>query len=159
MPNPLIIIATSLVAYECGQQLREQNERKTIFLKAQAHADSLNMPLLVVGTPKFSFNHPCGDVTIDIAPPLGDLCATMKADVRDIPFPDNHFGAAFVSHVIEHLATIEDALQAISELERVADKVFIVSPSKYSLLAWTHPDHRLWVKVEGGKYIIEKRRL
>lgn len=111
-----------------------------------------NKPVLVVGAPRIPppFGHPPGDVTIDIDPralkgcPGGEL-----ADVRSIPYPDKHFSVAFVSHVIEHLATVEDAELAMSELRRVADHVVIISPHLYDIINQIHPGHYLIVEPAG----------
>jgi len=138
-------------------QLNELHERRQIFKQARAYADSKRKPLLVVGAPKFNFNHPPGDVTIDISPTMARWADVEIADVRDIPYPNNYFGAAFCSHVLEHLASIADASHALSEMERVADKVFTASPHKTSLLAIINPNHHLWIKPSGDGYIIEQR--
>jgi len=132
----------------------EVQERREIFQQAREYADSVGKPLLVVGTPKW-YNHPCGDVTIDIR--SRRRCNTEIADVRDIPYPDHCFGAAYCSHVLEHLPAIEDAFTALDEMKRVAGKVFTVSPHKTSLLANIHPDHHLWILPSGDGYIIEQR--
>jgi hypothetical protein len=137
-------------------QAVELRERHQIFNQARADADSLGQPLLVVGAPKWNFSHPAGDVTIDINPRMGESEVEV-ADVRDIPYPTGYFGAAFCSHVLEHLPTIEDACRALDEMERVADRVFVVSPHKTSIMAQIHPEHRLWVTPSGDGYIIEQR--
>lgn len=138
-------------------QMTEVNERHQIFNQAKDYADSLGKPLLVVGTPKFQFMHGCGDVTIDISPNVNTFCDVEIADTRAIPYTDNFFGAAFVSHVLEHLPTIKDAFQALDELERVADRVFSVSPHKTSIMAWLNRSHHLWINSSGDGYIIEQR--
>lgn len=140
------------------QQLIEVEERHAIFDQARDYADTVGKPLLVVGTPKSFFrNHPCGDVTIDIDPNIESDCEVELADVRNIPYPNHYFGAAFCSHVLEHLSSIGDAIRALGEMERVADRVFTVSPHKSSIMAWIHPDHHLWVTPSGDGYIIEQR--
>lgn len=146
-----------LAIREGFQQSIELEERRQVFNQARDYADSVGKPLLVVGSPKFRFNHPCGDVTIDISPEMAKFCDGLVADIREIPYPSGYFGAAFASHVVEHLATIEDAKAAFDEMERVADRVFIVSPHKSSLMAWIHPGHHLWVTPSGDGYIIEQR--
>ena len=138
-------------------QLNELNERRQIFEQARAFADSKNRPLLVVGTPKHSFTHPFGDVTIDNDPDRLGQGNTELADVRNIPYPNHYFGAAYCSHVLEHLATTEDAFQALDEMERVADKVFTTSPHKTSIVAQLYPGHHLWITPSGDGYIIEQR--
>ena len=147
----------AVAAREGVQQLVELQERHDVFNQAREYADSVRKPLLVVGTPKWGVNHPCGDVTIDIQPGLGQACPVEIADVRDIPYPDGHFGAAYVSHVLEHLATVKDAVQALDELERVADRAFVVSPHKTSLAALIYWGHHLWITPSGDGYIIEQR--
>ena len=139
------------------QQSIELKERRQVFKQARDYAGSVGKPLLVVGSPKFRLNHPCGDVTIDISPEMAKFCDGLVADIRRIPYPSGYFGAAFASHVVEHLATIEDAKVAFDEMERVADRVFIVSPHKSSVMAWIHPRHHLWVTPSGDGYIIEQR--
>lgn len=151
-------ILIGLVAREGMVQAIEISERRQVFRQARAYADNLGKPLLVVGAPKFNFNHPCGDVTIDNWEHVPTNCDYELADVRDIPYSDNYFGAAFASHILEHLPTIEDAFKALDELERVADKVFMVSPHKTSLMAWLHPNHSLWVTPTGDGIIIEQRK-
>jgi len=136
----------------------EVSERRSVFNQAREYAGSVGKPLLVIGAPKrFTRYHPCGDVTIDIDPNIPTDCEFQVADVRDIPYPDGYFGAAFCSHVLEHLSTVEGAAQALDEMERVADRVFVVSPHKMSLIAWIHPEHHLWVTPSGDGYIIEQR--
>ena len=138
--------------------LGEIAQRQRGFRQARDYADSLGKPLLVVGTPKGGWLfHPCGDVTIDIAPCMQRYCNTQIADIRAIPYDDQYFGAAFVSHVLEHLPTLADAHIALAELHRVAEKVFVVCPHKISLTAWLHPDHHLWVTPDGDGFIIEQR--
>lgn len=139
-------------------QLTEVQERHQVYQQARDYADSVGKRLLVVGTPKSLFqNHPCGDVTIDIDPTIVTDCEVEVADVRSIPYPNHYFGAAFCSHVLEHLPTVEDAVKALDEMERVADKVFTVSPHKSSIMAWIHPEHHLWLIPTGDGYIIEQR--
>lgn len=149
-------IIASLAVREGFQQLVEAGERKMIFKQAEDYSNFLQKPLLVVGPPRLSMYHGCGDVTIDITE-SESFCDVEIADVRDIPYPDRYFGASYVSHVLEHLPAIEDAFQALDELERVSDRVFVVSPHKTSLIASIHPGHHLWVTPSGDGYIIEQR--
>ena len=156
--NKWLLAGIAGIALEGIQHSIELKERRQIFKQARGYADSVGKPLLVVGTPKLAFPwHPCGDVTIDITPNIPTYCQYQIADIRDIPYHSGYFGAAYASHVVEHLATIEDAKAAFDEMERVADKVFIVSPHKSSLIAWIHPEHHLWVTPSGDGYVIEQR--
>jgi len=156
--NKLLLASVVSIAVQQGIQQRfEVQERRQVFKQARDYADSVGKPLLVVGSPKFRYNHPCGDVTIDISPEMAKFCDGLVADIREIPYPNGYFGAAFASHVVEHLAMIEDAKVALDEMYRVADRVFIVSPRKSSLMAWVNPGHHLWVIPSGDGYVIEQR--
>ena len=114
-----------------------------------------NKPVLVVGAPKVPppIGHPPGDVTIDIDPRAVQNCPGGEvADIRDIPYQDKHFSVAFVSHVIEHLPSVQDAETAMSELRRVADHVVIISPHSYDIVNQIHPGHHLIVEPAGVCY-------
>ena len=147
-------------------QLKENSDRSTVYQEAQIYADSLNKPLLVVGGPLGGKvrgtlgirSHGYGDVCIDIDP--GACIGAPEAvvgDIRSIPYSDKYFGAVFVSHVLEHLPTVEDCEMAIEELNRVADKAFLCVPSKASFFAWFVPDHHLWITESNGNLRIEQR--
>ncbi len=152
-----------VLLYEGLRQLHENGERWSAYQQARAMADALGKPLLNVGCPRiFPGKYPCGDVCLDISPERLAHCQSPEpvlADVRDIPYPDAWFGAALCSHVLEHLPTVEDALQALRELRRVAGgRVYVVSPSRLSLAAWLHPEHRLWVEqLPEGSIRIQQR--
>lgn len=149
---------TGLAVKEGTQQLVELDERRNVFRQAREYADSVGKPLLVVGAPRSLWNmHPGGDVTIDIDPNVKTNYDVQVADVRSIPYTNKYFGSAFVSHVLEHLPTVDDACQALDELYRVAYKVFVVSPHKTSIIAQLYTGHHLWVTPSGDGYIIEQR--
>lgn len=153
----LELIAAGVVLQEASLVASEMKERKTVFRQARAYADSVGKPLLVVGVPKGPAFHRKGDVTIDLDPILCALFGAQVSDVRAIPYPDGYFGAAFISHVLEHLPTVADAEQAVRELSRVAQKTFIVSPHRSSLIACLHPEHKLWVYQQDGRVMFEQR--
>jgi hypothetical protein len=103
--------------------------------------------------------HVMGDVSIDISSgaveghPNG-----IVATVTKLPFPDKTFGAALASHLLEHLYDTTEAKQALAEMSRVADSVFIAYPTRQSLAAWIIPDHRLWVWQKGDTVYLKQRR-
>jgi hypothetical protein len=136
----------------------EDRERHIKYTQSREYADQVGKPLLVVGAPKRNWpSHPGGDVTIDLDPNVDSLYHYEVADVRDIPYPNQYFGAALCSHVLEHLGTKEDAIIAMNELYRVAECVFICSPRKYNIYAWVHPQHHLWITEKPNGYYIEQR--
>lgn len=129
--------------YLCATSL-ERLQRISVFRKASDHARLLNKKLIVVGGNKG--RHGSGDLCIDLNPAsCTNSPAFLQADIRSIPLPDKWAGVAFASHVLEHLHSPEDAQQALAELTRVADYVYIVSPHKWNPMAWLHPEHYLWV--------------
>jgi SAM-dependent methyltransferase len=147
--------------------VRAVNERKTKFAEARAVADSSGKGLLVVGGPwggsslRTTLNRPAhghGDVCLDRNP---DSCREdhfVLGDVRDIPFPDGHFGAVVCFHVLEHLPT-EDVQTAFDELHRVADEVFICVPTRGDIIGgWLPPDHKSWVNVVDGVVVARSMR-
>jgi hypothetical protein len=127
----------------------------------------LGKPLLVAGGPWSNrgirrwLNMPAhgdGDVCLDIerrafeGHPRG-----LVADVTQIPFSDKAFGAVFASHLLEHLPSVYSANRALDELSRVADRIFIVYPSRQSVGAWLHRGHHLWVWQKDDIIYIKQR--
>ncbi len=137
--------------------LCEHTERRWAYRKARDAAG--DKPLLVVGCPSNTGNHPCGDVCLDVDPAQLTLCQSQRptlGDVRSIPFPDGYFGACLCSHVLEHLDSIDDVQQAISELQRVTDGPFyILSPSDVQVFAHLNPEHHLLVVPTDNRLLVE----
>jgi len=147
------IILLGIMKYECIAQSTERVERWKVYAEAKEYAKNTGKPMLVVGLPKTTLSHGfleegCGDICIDIDQRVLEVSIEAEgkvADVRNIPYSDKYFSSAFCSHTLEHLNTIDDCEVAVSELRRVADKVFIVSPHKWALSAWFNPEHHLWI--------------
>jgi hypothetical protein len=144
--------------------LSQAIERQTKYQRAREIADRSGKPLLVVGGPwganplHLPPSYSCGDYCLDIDPKACEGCPhKVVVDVREIPFPTRFFGAAFVSHVLEHLPTVDDAVRAVEELYRVADKVLVAYPRKASILAWLIPSHFLWISQSEQGILIEGR--
>lgn len=147
--------------------LSETRDKNKKYRAASTRALGSDRPLLVVGGPWGSkrvrhwFNKPAhgsGDVCVDIdrraidGHPQG-----IVATVTHLPFPDKIFGAAFASHMLEHLPTTDDARKALDELNRVAEAVFIVSPSRQSIAGWIIAGHHLWVWQKGDRTYLKQR--
>jgi len=145
----------------------ETRDKSRKFRAASGHARNEGRPLLVVGGPwgakpaRRWLNKPAhglGDVCLDIDPrAIHGHPAGVIASVTNIPFGDNVFGAAFASHLLEHLPTTGNARLALEELHRVADRVFIVYPSRQSIGGWVVPEHRLWVWQKGDDIYLKQR--
>ena len=147
--------------------LSETRDKNRKYRAATAYAQQKNKPLLIAGGPwgakpvRHWFNMPAhgnGDVCLDIDRRAikGHPCGVL-ADVTHIPFSDKSFGAAFASHLLEHLLTVAEARQALDELNRVADAVFIVSPSRQAFVGWIMPGHHLWVWQKGDIIYLKQR--
>ncbi len=134
---------------------------------AAACAREFGKPLLIAGGPwsnrgiRRRLNipaHGSGDVCLDIEQRAfeGHPCGVI-ADVTQIPFSNKAFGAVFASHLLEHLPSTYSANKALDELNRVAEAVFLVYPSRQSVGAWLHRGHHLWVWQEGNAIYIKQR--
>ena len=137
---PALVLAGGVgAATEFIYYVGEVREREVQYARAELVATELRKPLLVVGRPKG--RHPCGAVTVDLDPAVVAECPTSAevSDVRALPLSDNSMGAAFVSHVLEHLPP-DDIPLAWAELHRVADVVFVAGPKPH-LLQWAAPEH------------------
>jgi len=148
-------VVVGLGSWQLAVWLIESRFKSRQYKAACAHARREGKPLLVAGGPWGVTRtrrrlkrpaHGSGDVCLDIdRRALGNHPRGVVANVTYIPFADKSFGAVFASHLLEHLPTVEAASQALAELNRVAEAVFIVCPSRQSFPGWLIPDHHLWV--------------
>lgn len=135
------------------EPLVELREKDLIFSQARETANRLGKPLLNAG---------CGiwyqraisesDVNIDAVP--RSVPNFIQATVENLSiFSDKQFGAVFCSHVLEHVGNLE---KARSELQRVADYQFIITPSPLFLTNWFCPGHRrIFKDVSGEEVLLE----
>jgi hypothetical protein len=145
-------------------EIRDKNRK---YKAAITYALESNKPLLIVGGPwgnkpiRHLFKMPAhgrGDVCLDIDPrALSNHPKGVIADITHIPFSNKSFGAAFASHILEHLPTTNDAKKALAELNRVAEAVFIAYPSRQSIGGWVIRDHHLWVWQKGNTTYLKQR--
>lgn len=124
--------------------------------QARAYADSAGKPLLNVGagTAGTSLRSAVlgptlwGDVNVDIAAPRDvphGPTVVSYGDAEALPFADKTFGAVIASHVVEHT---ERPAAVLAELERVADRSFVIVPRWWAPHTWAHPGHRWFVTDE-----------
>ena len=173
-------LLVGFAAHQCTGIVYRYSESREKYDMAQEEALVRNKPLLVVGGPsgspdtyadtawvrpltrlKSMFNikpHGCGDMCVDVDPHACQGCPYEAANLMDLPLADKEFGAAYCSHVLEHMPDAEGCHKAWSELHRVADVVFICVPPKSSIWAWFVPDHHLWVRHVGETVLeVEER--
>ena len=76
----------------------------------------------------------------------------IRADIQNLPFPDNYFDFVVCMHVLEH---VESPGKSCEELMRVAKKGFLETPRKWTEYYAGHPTHRWLVDEHGGKICFE----
>jgi len=145
-------------------EIRDKNKK---YEAASAYALERNKPLLVAGGPwgakrtRYWLKMPAhgnGNVCLDIdRNAIAGHPNGVIANVTHIPFSDKSFGAAFASHLLEHLSSTDDAKKALAELNRIAEAVFIAYPSRQSIAGWVIPDHHLWVWQKGNETYLKQR--
>jgi SAM-dependent methyltransferase len=112
--------------------------KRPILQEAKEVADRSGKPLLNAGCGS-SYTE-LSDVNLDID--RKRVPNFVLGDIQNLwMFGNKQFGAAYVSHVIEHVDEPEAALQ---ELSRVAEEVFIITPLPIWPSAWLDPDHK-WI--------------
>ena len=163
----ILVIIIGFTGWQLAVWLSEIRYKNRQCQKAVEYSQKSNKPMLVAGGPwgghslRRRFNLPAhtqGDVCIDIkASAILDWPNGIVADVTFLPFPDKVFGSAFASHLLEHLPDTALAKQALAELNRVADAVFIAYPSRQSFPAWLIPDHHIWVRQKDNTIFLKQR--
>ena len=163
----LVVLILVVLLWQIGVILIENRFKSRQYEAATHCAEIKKKPLLIAGGPwgvkpyRYWLRMPAhgnGDVCLDIdRRALRGHPYAVVADITSIPFKDKSFGAVFASHILEHLPTVQDAESALNELKRVADGVFIVYPSKQSILAWVKLEHHLWLWQEGNAMCLEQR--
>jgi len=121
--------------------LYEYDRKKTQYYnEALNHCRAVGKPLLNAGC-GFNPNY-IGDINYDLIPKEKALLPNyQEGNVENMPFGDKQFGAVICYDTIEH---VDNPKQALAELQRVADKVYIVSPHFWDFLAVFYSTHKWW---------------
>ena len=148
-------MALGVLAWQAAVVAGEFALRRRRYREALAAARRRGKPLLVVGRPGgWPRVYGGGDATVDLDPRVARDCpgTAVVADVRQLPFPDGRFGAAFCSHVLDCLPTPQDVACAWAELRRVAEEVFLCTTHPQNLFwRWVAPEIRVWVSPRQGE--------
>ncbi len=160
-------ICLGVGGWQLAVWLGEIQEKRGKYKAASNYARERGKPFLVAGGPWGTRRarhllkmpaHGNGDVCFDIDRRAVEDCpCSVVADVTHIPFADKSFGAVLVSHLLEHLPAVDDAKQALSELDRIAEAVFVAYPSRQSIAGWLTPNHHLWVWQKGKTIYLSQR--
>jgi len=114
--------------------LYNEIQKRQVEAEATRLAELSGKPILSIG----ARCNPFGDVRCDIEP----KCGAIYCDAEDLSqFADKEFSVALLSHVLEHL---DDPDKALTEAERVADNVLVITPNPIWLQTWLAPSHK-WV--------------
>jgi Methyltransferase domain len=76
----------------------------------------------------------------------------IRADIQNLPFPDNAFDFVICMQVLEH---VEKPGKACEELMRVARRGFLETPRKWTEYYAGHPTHHWLIDEHGGKIYFE----
>ena len=101
----------------------------------------------------------CDKFLIDDTQRGGQIVADrpiVEADGQYLPFADNSFDYVICRHVLEH---VEDPELMISELERVAGRGYIETPSELGERLYGWPYHNWILNQVNDKLIIQKNQL
>lgn len=163
----LLGVVVVIALWQLAVWFYEIHDKNQKYKAAAEQTARSGKPMLVIGGPwggkqyRHWINKPAhggGDVCMDIDPHAiqGHPCGII-ASVTNIPAGDKLFGAAFASHLLEHLPNSDDAVAALTELHRVAEKVYICYPSKQSIGGWITKGHHLWINQQGDMTTVEER--
>lgn len=78
----------------------------------------------------------------------------VVGDVYSLPFRDGAFDYVVCSHLLEH---VDDPAAAIRELERVAPRGYVETPSRANEKVLSHPFHRWTVTDEDGALVFREK--
>lgn len=119
-----------------GEQIYNEIEKNLATEEAYKYARARGKPVLDFGCGV----RPRGDYNVDVklrAAP--NFIRIHSFEAPRLPFPEKFFGSALALHVLEHTS---NPAQALEELEKVAEKVYVLTPKPYWIMSWLHPDHK-----------------
>lgn len=145
-------LVKALVAFFAGQwvinQIYNETEKASVTKQAYEYAKARGKPVLDFGCGIL----PKGNYNVDIVPRQAANFIKIQAfgePKPTLPFRDKQFAAALCYHVLEHTS---DPVHTLKELERVAEKVFVITPNPIWWRTWLHFGHK-WVFLSKDKYI------
>lgn len=134
---PFIWIALGLAAWEGFWWDVRRSRRLDTYAKAQARAQALGRPLVVIGAPDAGFTgrYGCGDITVDLA---GSSCPrALQLDItRPLPFRDDSVCCVTMC-TLEYVNQVEPALREIARIS--GGHAFFVGVEPWTLAAYLYP--------------------
>lgn len=125
-------------------QIYNEVEKAFVTKRAYEYARARGKPVLDFGCG----STPRGDYNVDVVPRKAKNFILIQAfDSPRLPFPDKFFASALCFHVLEH---VNNPLHTLKELNRVAEKTFIITPNPLFWRTWLHFGHK-WIFI-GNTY-------
>jgi len=80
---------------------------------------------------------------------------TVIADAQLLPFQNNSFDYILSIHILEHL---DDPARLLEEIQRVAKRGYIETPSPFTEMIFGHRFHKWFVYMKDGILTLERKR-
>lgn len=149
-PLTKIVLAGAALIVAEAFILKVGSDREVLesFRAAQEYSLAVGKPILNLG----AGNNPrvIGDINADLQSSI--LPNYVQVDLSEpLPYPDKMFAAALAFNVLEHL---EDPQFALAEMQRVADRVYVVVPHPFNVADYLHSPHR-WMFGYSAAYRLE----
>jgi len=148
MPTLAAIVKLGLLALGSnviGEQIYNEYEKNKVTIQAYRYAKKRGKPVLDFGCGFRSR----GEYNVDVKPRNApNFIQIQSFESPRLPFPDKFFASALALHVLEHTYNPENALK---ELRRVAERVYMLTPKPIWILTYLHPDHK-WIFLDRHVY-------
>jgi len=143
--HPIAWLLSILGVNIIGEQVYNEIKKITITKDAYRYARQRGKPVLDFGC---GFR-PKGDYNVDIKLRIAKNFVQIRSFERPrLPFSRKFFASALALHVLEHTFNPENALK---ELRRVAERVYVLTPRSLWILAWLHSQHK-WIFTNNEVY-------
>lgn len=143
--HPLIWFLTFIGGNYVLNQVYNGLANNYVAEQARKYARSRNKPVLDFGCGI----SPRGDYNVDVVPRnTTNFKLIHSFEKPKLPFPDKFFASALCSHVLEHTSNPEHTLK---ELNRVAERVYVITPHPMFWRTWLHGGHK-WIFITENVY-------
>jgi len=144
--TPLAWLLTFFGGQWLVNQIYNEWEKSVVTREAKKYARARNKPVLDFGCGLA----PRGDYNVDILPRKAPNFVQIHSFAPPrLPFPTKFFGSALCFHALEHT---NNPQHTVEELSRIAEKVFILTPSPLFWRTWLHGGHK-WIFIGRDVYI------
>lgn len=136
--HPIVWLITFMGGNWFLNQIYNGLENNYVAEEARKYAHLRGKPVLDFGCGR----SPRGDYNIDVVPrDAHNFILIQSFEKPRLPFSDKFFASALCLHVLEHTSDPEHTL---TELNRVAERVYVVTPNPFFWRTWIHGGHK-WI--------------